>query len=100
MILGHVRRGNLSEIKNLASDMKAKGLVPKGDPYNLVIKGYSDQNDFTEAYVWYREMIENRFLPRFTTCEELLTGLRMQGKLDEAQIICLEIKAWKRLLEL
>ncbi|XWS43470.1 hypothetical protein CRYUN_Cryun16bG0106900 [Craigia yunnanensis] len=93
LILGHFRRGNLSEIKNLVSDMKAKGFVPKADTYNLLIRGYCEQKDFIEAYVWYREMFENHFLPRFTTCKELMTGLRKQGRLQEAQIISSEMKA-------
>ncbi|KAL4318643.1 hypothetical protein GQ457_18G004890 [Hibiscus cannabinus] len=73
--------------------MKAKGLVPKADTYDLLIKGYCEHKDFIGAYPWYREMFENHFLPRLSTCKELVIGLRGQGRLQEAQIICLEMKA-------
>ncbi|KAE8687100.1 hypothetical protein F3Y22_tig00111022pilonHSYRG00027 [Hibiscus syriacus] len=93
MIMGQFNKGNLLEIKDLIGDIKAKGLVPKADTYELLIKGYFEHKDFIGAYLWYREMFENCFLPRFSTCKELVIGLRGKGKLQEAQIICSKMKA-------
>ncbi|KAE8654131.1 Thioredoxin superfamily protein [Hibiscus syriacus] len=93
LILGQFKRGNLLEIKDLVGDMRSKGLVPKCDTYDLVIKGYCEHKDFIGAYTWCREMLESHFLPLFTTCNELVIGLRKEGRLQEAQIICSELKA-------
>ncbi|KAJ6773253.1 ATPASE EXPRESSION PROTEIN 3 [Salix koriyanagi] len=93
LILGHLKEGKLSETKDLVDDMKVKGLIPEADTYNLLIKGHCDLKDFNGAYVWYREMLENGFLPNVCICNELSTGLRKEGSLQEAQSICSEMIA-------
>jgi pentatricopeptide repeat protein len=93
LILGHLKEGKLSETKDLVDDMKAKGLIPEADTYSLLIQGHCDLKDFNGAYVWYREMLENGFLPNVCICNELSTGLRKDGRLQEAQSICSEMIA-------
>ncbi|KAB5539161.1 hypothetical protein DKX38_016694 [Salix brachista] len=93
LILGHLKEGKLSETKDLVDDMKVKGLIPEADTYSLLIKGHCDLKDFNGAYVWYREMLENGFLPNVCICNELSTGLRNGGSLQEAQSICSEMIA-------
>ncbi|KAJ6433142.1 hypothetical protein OIU84_020210 [Salix udensis] len=93
LILGHLKEGKLSETKDLVDDMKVKGLIPEADTYSLLIKGHCDLKDFNGAYVWYREMLESGFLPNVCICNELSTGLRKGGSLQEAQSICSEMIA-------
>ncbi|OMO68217.1 hypothetical protein COLO4_29826 [Corchorus olitorius] len=80
-------------MNGLCKKGRTKGLGPKADTYNLLIGEYCEQKDFVGAYFWYREMFENNFLPSFTACNELVIGLREQGRLQEADIICSEMKA-------
>ena len=61
LILGHFKAGKLSKVSDIVNNMRAKGLVPKADTYNLLVKGYCELKDFTEAYSWYREMFDNGF---------------------------------------
>lgn len=91
LIFGHLREGKLSKVKELVNDMKVKGLIPKADTYNILVKGYCNLKDFGGAYIWYREMFENGFIPSFCIYNELTNGLKQEGKLKEAQILCSEI---------
>ncbi|CAK7325091.1 unnamed protein product [Dovyalis caffra] len=93
LILGCLKEGKLLETKDLVDDMKAKGLTPEADTYSMLIKGHCDLKDFNGAYFWYREMLENGFLPNVCICNDLSTGLRQRGRLQEAQIICSEMIA-------
>ncbi|KAK3198099.1 hypothetical protein Dsin_021514 [Dipteronia sinensis] len=91
LILGHLSEGKLSKVEDLVSDMKINGLNHKADTYSILVKGYCELNNFGEAYVWYREMFENGFLPSLSICNELATGLKWEGRLKEAQIISSEM---------
>ncbi|KAJ0007721.1 hypothetical protein Pint_30590 [Pistacia integerrima] len=93
LIFGFLKEGKLSEVKDLVNSMKARGLIPKADTYNILIKGYCEIKDFGGAYIWYREMLENGFLPSFGICNELTSGLKRDGRLEEVQIICSEMSA-------
>ncbi|KAJ0013389.1 hypothetical protein Pint_21886 [Pistacia integerrima] len=97
----YVLHRDLQKILALHSEMvdrgihpdKARGLIPKADTYNILIKGYCELNYFVGAYIWYRETLENGFLPSFGICNELIAGLKRDGRLEEVQIICSEMSA-------
>ena len=57
----------------------------------MFIDGHCKQKDFLGAYIWYREMLENDLYPPIAICNELLSGLREEGKLEEVRIICSEM---------
>ncbi|KAL9332050.1 hypothetical protein ACSQ67_001660 [Phaseolus vulgaris] len=87
LILAYLRDRRVSEIKHIVDDMKAKGLVPKADTYNILVKGHCDLKDFNGAYFWYREMTDGGLLLNARMCSLLISGLREEGMLLEAQIV-------------
>ncbi|KAF3955075.1 hypothetical protein CMV_019672 [Castanea mollissima] len=93
-------------------EMLGMGFSPDGVVYNAIIhsyakygdvqilqkafalhrEGHCERKDFTGAYVWYRDMADNGFLLNACTCNKLTAGLRREGRLREAQIVCSEMK--------
>lgn len=71
--------------------MIAKGLAPNDDTFNTLIEGHCKLKDLDGAYMWYKEMLKVGFLPCFSACNELLSGLRCEGRLKEAEIISSEM---------
>nr|GMD54855.1 3-dehydroquinate synthase, chloroplastic [Ipomoea batatas] len=93
LILGHLKKGECQEARDLVDTMKARGIVPNSNTYNTLISGHCKLKDFDGAYIWYREMFENGFLPVISICTELISGLKAEGKSKEAQTICSEMSA-------
>ncbi|KAJ0078231.1 hypothetical protein Patl1_36633 [Pistacia atlantica] len=95
LIFGFLKEGKESEVKDVVDYMKARGLIPKADTYTykMLIKGYCELKNFGGTYIWYKEMLENGFLPSIGICNELTTGLKRDGRLEEVQIICSEMSA-------
>lgn len=93
LILAYLRDRRVSETKHLVDDMKAKGLVPKVDTYNILVKGHCDLKDFNGAYFWYREMVDGGLLLNASMCYQLISGLREEGMLREAQIVSSELSS-------
>jgi pentatricopeptide repeat protein len=99
LILAHLRDRRVSEIKHIFDDMKAKGLVPKTDTYKILVKGHCDLKDFNGAYFWYREMFDAGFILNDRICYQLISGLREEGMLHEAQIVSSELSSRVQQLE-
>lgn len=93
LILAYLRDGRVSEIKHIVEDMKAKGLIPKTDTYSILVKGHCDLKDFNGAYFWYREMIDVGLSLNARICSLLISGLREEGMLPEAQIVSSELSS-------
>ncbi|KAL0338572.1 UNVERIFIED_CONTAM: Pentatricopeptide repeat-containing protein, mitochondrial [Sesamum angustifolium] len=88
---GALERGNVQGARDLFDDMMAKGLAPSDGIFNTLIEGHCKLKDFEGAYMWYKEMLKIGFLPCISVCNELLSGLRAEGRFQEAEIICSEM---------
>ncbi|XP_047333930.1 pentatricopeptide repeat-containing protein At5g12100, mitochondrial-like [Impatiens glandulifera] len=80
--------GKLVGVRDVLEDMKGAGLILKADTYSILIKGHCDLMDFNGAYCWYREMQEKGFLLSVSVCNELICGLKEEGKIEEVETIC------------
>ncbi|KAL7096783.1 hypothetical protein ACP275_10G101300 [Erythranthe tilingii] len=91
LITGCLKEGNLHGAKDLFDDMIAKEVGPNDGTFNTLIEGHCKVKDFDGASVWYREMLKIGFLPSVAVCNELVSGLRDEGRVKEAEIICSEM---------
>ncbi|KAF5770666.1 putative tetratricopeptide-like helical domain superfamily [Helianthus annuus] len=67
LIRAYLKERKIHESKDIVDQMKASGLVPKADTYDTMIKGLCDIKMCSEGYIWYREMVANRFF--FSECK-------------------------------
>ncbi|KAF9597077.1 hypothetical protein IFM89_015268 [Coptis chinensis] len=82
------REGNAQEAV-LLKDMEAKGVLHFSLvlTYSTLVEGPLKSKDFSGTSVWCREMVEKGFIPRFNICNELITGLRDEGKLQQVELL-------------
>lgn len=86
LIMGCFSEGKVESVKELVNDM-SREFPFKADTYNILVEGYCKVQNFSEAYSWCREMLDSSFLPSASTSNELINGLRVEGRLQEAAII-------------
>ncbi|KAK1362191.1 hypothetical protein POM88_046665 [Heracleum sosnowskyi] len=87
-----LNEGKVKEAKELFDDMRNKELVPDANTYNPLVEGHCRVEDFSGAYFWYREMSEKGIFPGAGICNELISGLRDEGRSEYADIIYSEMK--------
>ncbi|KAF5187422.1 Pentatricopeptide repeat-containing protein [Thalictrum thalictroides] len=87
LIMGHCREGNVLQAIQHFFGMEARGIVPISVTYSILIEGHCRSNDFCGAYDWCKEMLAKGFVPSVSICNELITGLENEGKLQQAELL-------------
>ncbi|KAI3471986.1 hypothetical protein Pfo_028674 [Paulownia fortunei] len=90
LIMGRLKE-EICRARDLFGDMIAKGLAPNDATFNTLIEGHCKLKDFDGGHMWYKEMLKIGFLPSISVCDELLSGLREEGRFKEAEIISSEM---------
>ncbi|CAK9138390.1 unnamed protein product [Ilex paraguariensis] len=86
--------GDVKKAFALHHEMLNRGIHPDRMTYNSLIMGCFKEGKFQEANNIVGDMKTgglNGFLPSFSICNVLTSGLREEGKLEEAAIICSEM---------
>ncbi|GLT93418.1 hypothetical protein SLE2022_112120 [Rubroshorea leprosula] len=94
MVSEYCRIGDVNGAIWTVDQFEKHQLRPNCITFNLLVnKAHCELKDFNGAYARHREMFENGFLLNFSICSELVTGLRKEGMLQEARIICSEMSS-------
>ncbi|GFY82705.1 nucleotide-diphospho-sugar transferases superfamily protein [Actinidia rufa] len=87
LINSHCTAGKLKDAFRFLDEMLRKEIVPTVVTYNAFIHGLCKKNRVAEA----EEL--NGYLPDIGSCNELVSGLRKQGRLQETHLICSEMSS-------
>lgn len=80
--------GCLEGATDLFNNRIGKGLAPSDNTFNMLIQGHCKMNDIEGAFMWYKEMLKMGLHPSVSACNILLSGLKQEGRLEEAEIVC------------
>ncbi|KAG6515242.1 pentatricopeptide repeat-containing protein At1g61870, mitochondrial-like [Zingiber officinale] len=92
LILGCCGEGNLKEAMMYFNEMKKRGLVPKSTCYFTLIYYLCKGKDFEVALEVCKESIGKNWVPHFSIMVELVNGLIIVSKLEEAREMLEKLK--------
>ncbi|VVA21007.1 PREDICTED: pentatricopeptide repeat-containing [Prunus dulcis] len=83
MINGLCIGGRTSEAEKLLIEMEEKGCSPNGWTYNVIIRGFINNNETVRAMELIQQMVKGRFSADASTTE-LIIDLLCKDKVDPA----------------